>query len=162
MKNFPTDVATASILVAALTQAEREVISFDGSALVGPDPVINKLLALDLPAKRKEALLEYAAAKRFSLETGGLEIGGTSVRTDRESQALINGAFNMAKQDENFTTKFKGVAGFVDLNATQIIAIAMAVGAHVAACFAAEAAAVAAIESGNATTREHVDALVVV
>lgn len=92
-------------------------------------------------------LAGYAAQKRYAIETGGITFAGGRVATDRESQAMINGAFNLAKDDPATTIKFKSGAGFATLTAEQVIALGRAVAAHVQACFAAEAAVLEAISA---------------
>ncbi|WP_276486008.1 DUF4376 domain-containing protein [Bradyrhizobium zhanjiangense] len=83
--------------------------------------------------------------------------------TDRQSQAMLNAAFNLAPQSPKFFTMWKGADGnFTQLNAEQIVAVAQAVGAFVATCFAAEAAAASGINSGAIITRAQVDSAIVV
>ena len=54
--------------------------------------------------------------------------------------------------------KFKTAAGFVELTATQMTAIADAVGARVQASFAAEGEVNAEIIAGTITTKGEIDA----
>lgn len=86
----------------------------------------------------KANLRMRVAAKRFAIETGGIKVGGTDIKTDRDSQAMIMGALLFTQRNPAATISWKGVAGFVDLTTAQIEAIADAVAAHVQACFAAE------------------------
>lgn len=72
-------------------------------------------------------------------ETAGIDVNGFTVRTDRESQALITGAALKAMQDSTYSCRWKGVGGFIELTAPQILAIADAVRAHVQSCFDREA-----------------------
>ena len=89
----------------------------------------------------RRARLVAASAKRYVIETGGIVVAGAVIRTDRESQALIAGAFNAVQQDPAKTIDWKAADGtWVHLNATQIAAIAAAVADHVQACFSAERA----------------------
>lgn len=105
-------------------------------------------------------LAAYAAARRYAVETGGIEVEGARIRTDRESQALLTGAYLRAQADPSAHVSFKAVDGFVTLGAEQIQAIALAVGAHVQACFVAEATVDAALAAHppTMTTRAQVDA----
>lgn len=163
MASLEISVEALSLLSAHLTQAERDLITYDGTHIVGPQPVINKLSAVDMNAAKKADLIAYAAAKRYAIETGGIMVGSMEVSTDRQTQQMINGAFNMAQQDAEFKTMWKGSDGsFTELDAETIIALAKAIGAHVSACFSVEATAVAKINSGVFTTREHVDGAIVV
>ena len=93
------------------------------------------------------------AQARYNAEIAGIN----SIRTDRESQGLITGAAIKAMQDSTYTCKWKGIDGFVTLNATQIIAIADAVRAHVQSCFDHEAELLPLIES--ATTEAELEVI---
>jgi Domain of unknown function (DUF4376) len=104
-------------------------------------------------------LSAYAASLRYTKETEGIAVNGAAVATDRESQAMINGAYNMATRDPTFTTQWKMATGaFVQIDATTIASIATAVGAHVATCFAKEATVAAGIAGGTIKTPADIDA----
>jgi len=105
-----------------------------------------------------DVLKAYAADARYRAETGGLTINGQTIATDRESQTLITGAYNLALQDPNLTINWKTGAGFVQIDAPTMIAIATAVAQHVQSCFTKEAEVVADIEGGTITTYAQVDA----
>lgn len=104
-----------------------------------PDEVVGILEAAKA-AKRAEI-----ASARFEAETAGIN----GIKTDRESQALITGAALKAMQDSEYSCRWKGVDGFVELTAPQILAIADAVRAHVQSCFDREAELVALIEAAE-------------
>jgi hypothetical protein len=87
----------------------------------------------------KAAKLAEIAAARFKEETGGTVFQGMSIDTARESQALITGAALQATVDSAYSCRWKTSAGFVELTAAQILAVAVAVRAHVQACFDREA-----------------------
>lgn len=91
------------------------------------------------------------AARRWEAETGGTLIQGLPVPTDRESQGLITGATVQAMIDPSYTLNFKTAAGFVSLDASTVIGMAMAVRKHVQACFDREAALLDALEAGTFT-----------
>ncbi|MPR62113.1 DUF4376 domain-containing protein [Ochrobactrum intermedium] len=104
-------------------------------------------------------LQEYAAAKRWEKEVGGIEINGLTVATDDRSKTMISGARVAAMANPNFTTSWKGASGeFVPLDANAVIAISDAVLAHVSNCFAIEAQVLADIEGGVITTIEQINA----
>lgn len=103
-------------------------------------------------------LLAYAAAKRFEVETGGITVSGQTIDTSRESQSMITGAYAYSQAHPEETIRFKAASGWVTLDAATMAAIATAVGAHVQACFAAEAIVAAAIEDGTITTAAEIDA----
>lgn len=104
------------------------------------------------------SLPEYAAAKRWEREVGGIELNSLQVATDDRSKLMISGARQGAEANAEFTTQWKAPSGFITLDAAQIIAISNAVLAHVAACFAIEQQVLAAIETGEVTTTEQIDA----
>lgn len=83
----------------------------------------------------KENKYTEIAAARYNEEIAGIN----GIRTDRESQGLITGAALKAIQDSTYTCKWKGIDGFVELTAPQIIAVADSVRAHVQGCFDHEA-----------------------
>lgn len=111
------------------------------------------------PTAARAKLTAFAASKRWQVEVGGIMVGGVPVATDDRSKIMIIGARAAAVADANFTTQWKAVSGdFITLDAATIIAISDAVLAHVAACFAAEAIVLAAIEAGTITTTAEIDA----
>lgn len=135
-----------------------ELFQPKGSASVGwtwdgvrfSPPVAANLTADDLIA--------YAAAKRFSVETGGITVENSKVSTDRASQSLITGAYNYVQANPLATVNFKSAGGFVELAATQMTAIANAVAAHVQSCFAVEAQLSKQIADNTTTTIAAIDA----
>jgi len=100
-------------------------------------------------ATAKENKYAEIAAARYNAEIAGVVVNGISIKTDRESQGLITGAALKALQDNTYTCKWKGINGFVELTAPQIIAIADAVRAHVQSCFDHEAELLPLIESAE-------------
>ncbi|WLH36819.1 DUF4376 domain-containing protein [Pseudomonas sp. FP2196] len=91
------------------------------------------------------------AAERFAREASGITVDGVSIETTRDSQALIASTGLSAILDPEYRCNFKTLDGFVQINATQILAIAKAVRAHVQACFDRELALLQAIEAGTYT-----------
>ncbi len=108
-------------------------------------------------AAAKAAKKAVIAAARYAAEIAGVTVSGATIRTDRESQALITGAALKATQDAEYTCTWKAESGFVSLNAATIIAVADAVRAHVQACFDAEAAKCVLIDA--AATVAEVEAI---
>lgn len=103
-------------------------------------------------------LTAYAASKRYAVETGGIVVDGVTVATDRESQAMLTGAAAYVATSGAASIRWKSAAGWVDLTAAQVTALATAVGAHVQAAFATEAEVDAAITAGTLTTTAEIDA----
>jgi hypothetical protein len=111
-----------------------------------------------IAARVKPDKLAELAAVRWQKETGGMTFGGMAVSTDPVSQTKILGALVGAQIDPNAVIKWKMADGtFVPLNAQAITAVAMAVRAHVQACFDREAVLKEEVEA--ATTAEEVGAV---
>jgi len=88
----------------------------------------------ELKSEKQEAI----RALRWQRETGGIVVGGVPIRTDEKSQAKLNGAVSLFGLDPAMTeiSSWEAVPGvFVSLSKAQIDGIAVAVGAHVQACF---------------------------
>ena len=119
----------------------RSPATVNGELVVAHSALVPHATAI-LKARKKED----AARLRYDAENGGIEVSGMPVQTDQASQTKIMAARILAKEDANYTVKWKTAAGFVELNATQIIAVADAVRAHVQACFDAEADHIDAID----------------
>lgn len=107
--------------------------------------------AYESPALTTDQHLSIIAARRFDEETRGISINGMVVDTSRDSQALITGAALQATLDPTYTVRWKTGAGFVELNAEQIIGMATSVRAHVQACFDRESELIAAVNAGTYT-----------
>ena len=127
-----------------MTQEERDA----------QDAIARQAYINALPAK----LAEY----RYQKETGGITYNGIvtfggdgiTIPTDRDSRANMTGAYIKAKDNPDYTVDWKLPSGFVPLTASEIIAIADAVEAHVKDCFTAEAQVLQNID--NYTTIEEV------
>ncbi|MCA3573502.1 MAG: DUF4376 domain-containing protein [Aestuariivirga sp.] len=92
--------------------------------------------------------LAELASLRWEKETGGTTFNGMPVATDAVSQTKYIGAVVGAQIDPNAIINWKMADGtFVTLDAQAITALAMAVRAHVQACFDREAGLKAQIEA---------------
>lgn len=102
---------------------------------------------------------EYAAAKRYTLETGGYVFRGHRIATDRESRVSISGmALGASLLGDQFSTSWKCADGsFITLDAADALALATEVMAFVSACFGVESEVSAGIASGDITSIEQVD-----
>lgn len=103
------------------------------------------------------ALKAYAAAKRYAVETGGITVAGKSILTDRASQSMIAGAKALVDADPTAIIDFKLASEWIQIDATALNAIALAVGRHVQACFSAEKAIHSAIEARSITTTAEIE-----
>lgn len=86
----------------------------------------------------QERITAHLPAYRYAKETGGVTINGVRIQTDRESRAILTGAYIRAKEDNEYVVRWKTPAGFVTLNSAQIIAISDSVADHVKKCYEAE------------------------
>lgn len=94
----------------------------------------------ELLAEMKATKLAALAARRWQAETGGIVVGGLSVKTDEDTQRKITGAYVQALQNPSFTVKWKIATGvFVTLDDATILVIGDAVTAHIQSCFDKEA-----------------------
>lgn len=98
---------------------------------------VNKIYSIvDIDIEdRQNIKREQLAALRYEKEIAGIEINGTVIRTDRETQSVLDSAHRRAKEDLDLLVDWKGANGWVKLTAAQIIAIGDAVFAYVQACF---------------------------
>lgn len=103
-------------------------------------------------------LYAYAAAKRWAVQSGGISVGGVSVDTGDASRSMIADAVAYVQAAGGASIAFKATSGWVTLTSGEVVAIGLAVGAHVQACFAAERAIAAAISAGTVTTTAEIDA----
>lgn len=106
----------------------------------------------------KQAKISELAAKRWQVETSGTIFNGMSLATDTVSQIKYVGAVVGVQMDPSNTLKWKMADGsFVELDATAITAIAMAVRTHIQACFDKEADLKVLVEA--AISKEELDAI---
>lgn len=103
----------------------------------------------EAPTPSQAEQLAAIAAKRFTVETGGITVQGLPIDTSRDSQNLITGAALAADRDPAYSVKWKTAGGFVELSATQLLALADAVRKHVQACFNREADLADAVDDGT-------------
>lgn len=121
----------------------------EGAGLVPPPP----------PEPTDTELLAHAADLRWRREVGGLMLGGVPIATDDRSKIMIMGARVAAAANPDWETVWHGADGQTyPLNAAQMIAISVAVEAHVNGTFATFALVKAGIEAGEVTTMAAIDA----
>lgn len=104
----------------------------------------------------KAVLRQRIAESRFALETKGVEVGGVTIRTDRESQASLSGAVVALSRNPDSLIDWKGADGWVRLDKAQVDTLADLVYSHVQRCFSAER--VKQIELDTLTTRDELRA----
>ena len=90
-------------------------------------------------AERKAAMKAAITARRWVVETAGITVSGANISTDTQTQAKLSGALQLVQADNTVLIDWKGSDGsWVQLNASAVTAIAVAVGSHVQACFTRE------------------------
>lgn len=133
--------------VAPVSPPEREAKWFE--TVVVNEPVlqggrwVRPANIIDLRAPQnlqmlKSRLRDEVARVRYERETGGVNVGGALILTDRESKATITGAHSRALADPETTVQWKAKNGFVRLGAAEIMQFGTAVFNHVQSCFARE------------------------
>ena len=121
--------------------------AWNGTALVR-DPAL-------VLARNKAQRLSELEAYRYQKETAGITLSGMTIETDRQSQALITGAWSFSQLNPAVLVDWKAESGWIQIDAATIAGIAGAVAAHVQACFSAErihAEAILALETSEAVT----------
>ena len=107
----------------------------------------------------KTAKLAEIADWRYRREVGGVTVGGARIKTDRESQATVTGAFTAMSQGLLQSVDWKAANDqWVTLTLPEMTAIAQAVTAHVQECFTLEKQYAALVD--QAQTIEAVDNIV--
>lgn len=102
-------------------------------------------------AERIASLKALAAETRYGKETKGILVDGISINTERESQAMITGAALSAILDDTYVCRWKTPTGFIDLSASELIAVSQAMRKYIQACFDREAELVEAITNDTYT-----------
>ena len=94
---------------------------------------------VDVPVSNaKSQALANLATIRFEKQSSGMKYQNTIIATDTSSQALLNGAYNLALHDSTTTIQFKSQNGWMTITAEQIIQLAIGVGKFIQQCFSVE------------------------
>lgn len=121
--------------VAWWREQETQVLPIAAGAVGSVAPVP---LDMSLPAVKARKLAELADA-RWQYETGGVMVGGALIKTDRESQGTISGAYTTLKDGLVPTIDWKAGNGqWVQITLAEITPIAQAVAVHVQGAFTLE------------------------
>ena len=149
-----TDIAPEGFTLVPLAEGQTVSIGWEWDGKTLRDP---REIPVSLEAARATKLAA-SAALRWEKETGGTTFAGMAIATDAVSQTKYIGAVVGAQIDPNAVINWKTADGtFVTLDAQAITAVAMAVRAHVQACFDREAELKAEIEA--ASTVEEIAAI---
>lgn len=89
-------------------------------------------------AQLKEQRLAALAQYRYNKEISGIDVGGTIIKTDRESQATLTGAWVTVQQNINTLIDWKADNDWVQIDKTTVEILSIAVSAHVQSCFSKE------------------------
>jgi len=96
-------------------------------------------IVTDIPLSEVKATKQSElAALRYEKETAGITLNGATIETNRESQALVNGAYSYSLLNPAVLIDWKATTGWIQIDATAIAGIATAVACHVQACFSNE------------------------
>lgn len=102
-------------------------------------PIVNNYNQTnEIKLSPKEQKLKDLADYRYEKEIAGITLNGSIIRTDVGSQAKINGAWSAAQMNPAILIDWKGENGWIQIDATTITVIAMAVANHVQFCFTQE------------------------
>lgn len=109
---------------------------FTGQTDDSGNPISVEQAKANFAARVKERLRSELAVRRYRAEVSGITMpNGVQIKTDRESQATITGAYASTLLNPGTVINWKGANGWVQINATEIATIAGAVSAHVQSCF---------------------------
>ncbi|PMX01579.1 hypothetical protein C1X59_11820 [Pseudomonas sp. FW215-R2] len=137
---------------ASLRFVEPDWVLSESEVLFDHEPTIQELEAafgFDAAQVERSRLALLIAEERYRREGTGVVVDGLSIGTTRDSQALIAGTGLSAVLNPEYCCNFKTMTGFVEISATQIIAIATTVRAHVQACFDREKALLDSVSAGT-------------
>ena len=98
-------------------------------------------------AAARAALKAQAATRRWEVETGGITRNGAAIATDQVSQSKIGGALQLVQADPRLVIRWKGLDGWVGMDAATVTYVSEQVGLHVQAAFAREEAICLAIDA---------------
>jgi hypothetical protein len=129
----------AKISAASFDPATHHAPVWSGTAWTEP---VAKSLAL-LKSEKTAAV----AARRWEVETGGITLNGAAIATDQVSQSKIGGALQLVQADPQLVIRWKGLDGWVGMDAATVTYVSEQVGLHVQACFSREEAIGIAIDA---------------
>jgi hypothetical protein len=148
---YPCDVVNESFNP-RFESRNPPIITFDGERVT----VTHQIIPKSLEAIKTETA-EMLAAIRYEKETAGITVNGIHLLTDDRSKSLLVGKALKASIDPATTCNWKTPAGWVTLNAEQLISLATTLDAYVQACFDREGEIAAQIDA--ATTVAEIEAI---
>ena len=116
------------------------------------------IIKIRQPRRSVDQALANLKAARDAAIARGIEVDGLRLQTDDLSQSRLTSSALAAQLDPASTVRWKTASGeFVTLTAPQIIALALAVRAHVQACFDREAELTDAIMAADNPESTEID-----
>lgn len=105
----------------------------------------------------KAAALQAVRDRRWQAENAGVTVGGVRIRTDERTQAKVSGALQLMELNPAIEAlDWEATPGvFAALDQSALVAVGLAIGAHVQACFTNSkvlSLAIAAAEDAEALT----------
>lgn len=151
----------ASVVMQMINQADALTCHYDTDTLYYPDalgPTIDSAYG-SIALGQKQELINYAATKRFYVETTNITVNSHPITMTREARVGINSALASVNENPALTINWKYADGtFEVLDQAGVQAIAQAAGAHVQSAFDAESQAGTDINNGAITDHAGVDA----
>lgn len=135
-----------------LDPANRDYVRYQRWLAAGNDADLPPAPTL---AERQQALKDQATQRRWEVETGGMIIGGVTVRTETSDQLRLGNVIKGMVENNYASVPFKAASGWVDLTLAEMEGVFSAVAEHVRQCYLAERAHHLAIDG---LTTETVDA----
>lgn len=120
--------------ISSLAPFQPAMAAWAAAKLAADEAEVDVSEAAVMRASKRAAL----AAHRYVVETGGVTLGAEEVLTDRESQALLTGAFVSITSGLIPDVEWKLKLGWMTVEAADIAVVAGAVAAHVRKTFAVE------------------------
>jgi len=148
---FYSDAANSATLPEDAKEISRQMYeSLIGCDVVADGEGLPILRPASVPtAIDKRAALKVAAtAKRYAVETGGIELpNGTRLDTTREDQNAVANAISLAGIAGVTEVDFKAASGWLTVTIPTLTRIGAAIGLHKQACYTAERAHHEAIDA---------------
>lgn len=133
------DIPSDAVEISSKTNKELLVAQSAGMVIVADENGYPIAIDPPAPVRTMKSMLADIAAKRWTVETGGITVAGALIKTDRESQSQIISVYTSLKSALIADTPWKAADGyFTPTTLAELEPVAQAVAEHVRACFAAE------------------------
>lgn len=132
-------------------QVDEQHQGYQAWLATGKRPNVKAFIPPDPPTleEAQASKLRELAAARFEAETGGVDVAGVKIRTDREAQAMLTAAAMSAQLDPAYACWWKGANGWAQLDAKTLLLIGGAVRGHVQKCFDRERVLTLAVDAAK-------------